>query len=190
NNYFGNCRARGILITTPKPVLVENNVFESSGAAILIAGDATTWYESGSCLDVVIRNNYFGESCLTSLYGGGDAIISIHPEVDLPNKGLPFHKNISIVENTFQTSDAPILYAFCSQSINFSKNNIVRNYSYTPWNNETAMLTFAYCCDVLVGENKLIGDVLNPIVSISNMNLQDILQLGKEQLKIEMLEKE
>lgn len=35
-----SCRARGILVSTPGKVLIERNYFESSGSAILIAGDA------------------------------------------------------------------------------------------------------------------------------------------------------
>jgi hypothetical protein len=40
NNRFGSCRARGVLISTPGRVVIEENVFESSGSAILVAGDA------------------------------------------------------------------------------------------------------------------------------------------------------
>ena len=40
NTFFGSCRARGLLVTTPGKVVIENNIFESSGSAILIAGDA------------------------------------------------------------------------------------------------------------------------------------------------------
>ena len=42
---FGSCRARGILVTTPRKVLIDLNEFESSGSAILISGDANGWYE-------------------------------------------------------------------------------------------------------------------------------------------------
>lgn len=53
HSFFGSNRARGLLVTTPGKVLIENNVFESSGSAILIAGDANGWYESGAvrCAD-------------------------------------------------------------------------------------------------------------------------------------------
>jgi hypothetical protein len=44
-------------------VLIENNRFPSSGSAILIAGDANAWYESGAVRDVTIRGHVFGESC-------------------------------------------------------------------------------------------------------------------------------
>lgn len=56
NNIVRNNRARGSLFTTPERVLVEGNLFDhSSGSAILLAGDAQGWYESGACHEVVIR---------------------------------------------------------------------------------------------------------------------------------------
>ena len=55
NSFFGSCRARGLLVSTPGKVVIENNVFESSGSAILIAGDANYWYESGAVKDVLIK---------------------------------------------------------------------------------------------------------------------------------------
>ena len=53
NSFIGSCRARGILISTPGKALIENNIFESSGSAILIAGDANYWYETGAVKDVM-----------------------------------------------------------------------------------------------------------------------------------------
>jgi hypothetical protein len=79
NTWFGSCRARGLLISTPGRVVIENNDFVSSGAAILIAGDANGWYESGAVQDVLIRGNRFHPSCLTSWYQFGEGIISILP---------------------------------------------------------------------------------------------------------------
>ena len=34
-NRFGSCRARGVLVSTPKPVRIADNLFQSSGSAIL-----------------------------------------------------------------------------------------------------------------------------------------------------------
>ena len=68
NSFFGSNRARGILMSTPGKVVIENNVFESSGSAILIPGDANGWYESGAVTDVLIRNNVFNDPCMTSMY--------------------------------------------------------------------------------------------------------------------------
>ncbi|MEA3462748.1 MAG: hypothetical protein U9R49_12755, partial [Bacteroidota bacterium] len=51
DNRFMSCRARGILVSTPGKVVIEGNHFESSGSAILIAGDANNWYETGAVKD-------------------------------------------------------------------------------------------------------------------------------------------
>lgn len=178
NNYFGSCRARGILITTPKAVLVENNVFDSAGAAILMAGDACGWYESGNCRDVTIRGNYFGESCQTSMYGGGDAVISLHPSVKQPSIKKPFHRNIRITDNTFQTADYPVLYAYCTKDISFVCNNIIRSYVTEPWNALHTMLTFDCCSGVTVGDNHIIGAVLGQNIGIARMEDDGVTQIG------------
>ena len=68
NSFFGSCRARGLLVSTPGKVVIENNVFESSGSAILIAGDANYWYESGAVKDVLIKGNDFRYPCMSSMY--------------------------------------------------------------------------------------------------------------------------
>jgi hypothetical protein len=57
NSHFKSGRARGLLVSTPGKVVIENNIFESSGSAILIAGDANNWFESGAVTDVLIKNN-------------------------------------------------------------------------------------------------------------------------------------
>src|SRR5699024_10449738 len=59
-NTIRNNRARGTLFSTPKSVVVEDNFFDHThGAAILLAGDANGWYETGMTHDVLIRNNRF-----------------------------------------------------------------------------------------------------------------------------------
>ncbi|HEY0868533.1 MAG TPA: hypothetical protein VGE01_14205, partial [Fimbriimonas sp.] len=70
---FGPVRARGLLVSTPGKVLIEDNHFRSSGSAILIAGDANQWYESGAVKDVTIRRNRF-DNCLTSTYQFCEAV--------------------------------------------------------------------------------------------------------------------
>ncbi|MDX1285953.1 MAG: right-handed parallel beta-helix repeat-containing protein, partial [Draconibacterium sp.] len=77
DSHFKNCRARGLLISTPGEVRIENNIFESSGSAILIAGDANGWFESGAVTDVLIKGNTFTDLCNTSSYQFCEGIISV-----------------------------------------------------------------------------------------------------------------
>lgn len=37
NSFFGSCRARGLLVSTPGKVIIENNIFESS------VGNLNSW---------------------------------------------------------------------------------------------------------------------------------------------------
>lgn len=160
NNHFGACRARGVLCCTPKPVLIENNLFESAGAAILIPGDACTWYESGRCRDVTIRGNYFAPGCLRSEYLSGDAIISIHPELPAPRADRPCHTNITVENNTFHTADGRVLYALCTSGLRFCGNRIVRSYALPPRGEENPLVTTRCCTGVAVSRNRLVGDVV------------------------------
>lgn len=152
-NVFGGVRARGLLVSTPKKVLVEDNTFRSSGSAILIPGDANGWYESGAVTDVTIRRNRF-ENCLTSPYQFCDAVISICPEI--PQDGGPaFHRNIRIVDNVFITFQKPVLWAKSVDGLEFSGNSIEWSYAYKPWHGNDAGLTFIDCKNVTVKGNLL-----------------------------------
>ena len=60
NCEFKEVPTRGILVTTRKPIVIENNTFDGmSMAGIYISDDAQGWYESGPVRDVTIRNNTF-----------------------------------------------------------------------------------------------------------------------------------
>ena len=81
DNVIRNNRARGALFSTPKDVLVEDNLFDhTSGTAILLCGDCNGWFETGACRNVVIRRNHF-VNALTNMFQFTDGIISIYPEI-------------------------------------------------------------------------------------------------------------
>jgi polygalacturonase len=160
NNDFESNRARGLLVSTPGRVLIENNRFQSSGSAILIAGDANAWYESGAVRDVTIRGNVFGEACLSSPYQFGEGIISIDPEIPRPNPAYPFHRNIRIEDNEFHPSDYPVLYAKSVDGLTFSGNRVTRSRLFEPVHRRKATLTFEACRRVRVERNQLGEDVL------------------------------
>lgn len=150
---FGRVRARGLLVSTPGKVLVEDNTFLSSGAAILIAGDANGWYESGAVTDVSIRRNRFID-CNTSGYQFGEAVISIFPEIPKLAE-QPFHRNIRIEDNQFLAFDAPILWAKSVGGLTFRSNVVRASGAYPPRMKDRPALTFIGCQDVLVVGNKV-----------------------------------
>jgi hypothetical protein len=161
NCYFGSCRARGILVSTPRKVVIENNVFESSGCAILIPGDANYWFESGACKDVTIHKNHFTDGCMISMYQFCEGVISICPVIPAPQMDKPFHENIRIEENTFHVFDAPVLYALSVQGLTFQNNTVIRSFAYKPWHPRHAMATLKACTDVQIADNRFVGDVLS-----------------------------
>lgn len=60
NCKFREIPTRGVLVTSRKPIVIENNAFcKLSMAPIYISCDANNWYESGRVEDVLIRNNKF-----------------------------------------------------------------------------------------------------------------------------------
>ena len=143
NNTIRNNRARGTLFSTPQKVVVENNLFDhTSGCAILLCGDCNGWYETGACRNVLIRNNRF-INALTSQFQFTNAVISIYPEIpNLDGQKLLFHGGkksaIRIVDNVFETFDAPILYAKSIDGLLFRNNKIVKNNDFKPmhWNKD------------------------------------------------------
>ena len=138
-NVVRNNRARGALFSSPRHTICEDNLFDhTSGTAILLCGDCNGWYESGSCKDIVIRNNKF-VNALTSYYQFTNAVISIYPEIPrLNDQQQYFHSNILIENNKFTTFDEPILYAKSVDGLTFRKNKIKRSKAYAPfhWNKE------------------------------------------------------
>lgn len=185
NSRFKSCRARGILISTPGSVVIQNNIFESSGSAILIAGDANNWFESGAVKDVLIKKNKFLDPCMTSNYQFSEAIISIYPEIPKPDPKKPFHKNIRIEENEFFPYDYPVLYAKSVEGLAFKGNTLTRSTRFTPYHHRKFTFSFEECRNVLIEANKYIGDILGRNVSLKNMDKKEIKISAGEGLKYE-----
>lgn len=175
NSNFRSCRARGILISTPGKVLIENNIFESSGSAILIAGDANNWYESGAVKDVVIRKNKFLDPCMTSMYQFCEAIISIYPEIPkLNNTTKPFHRNITIEENEFHPFDYPVLYAKSVGGLKFNNNTLIKSDRFKPFHSRKFTFSFEACRKVEINSNIFTGDIPGKNISYILMDKNEI----------------
>ena len=155
NNIVRNNRARGSLFTTPERVLVEGNLFDhSSGSAILLAGDAQRWYESGACHEVVIRKNTFINN-LTSRYQFTNAIISIYPEVkQLDRQRDYYHRNVLIENNVFKTFDVPLLFAISTDNLKFINNKVIYNDEFKGWGQKP--FQFRRCANILIKDNKVL----------------------------------
>jgi len=185
NSYFGSNRARGILMTTPGKVIIENNIFESSGSAILIAGDANQWYESGAVKDVLIKGNIFRDQCMTSMYQFCEGIISIYPEIPKPELNKPYHRNIRIENNEFHPYDYPVLYAKSVDGLTFSGNRLVHSTRFEPFHTRKATFTFERCLNVGISGNSYEGEILGRNVILIDTPRKQVATGPGEKLKIE-----
>jgi hypothetical protein len=124
NSRFERTNTRGILLTTRRTILVENNTFFKTGMhAILIGDDATSWFESGAVSDVTIRNNTFTDCGYNS--APGNFIIAIAPENHQLVPGYYVHRNIRIENNIFTIYDYPVVSARSVENLVFKGNKII-----------------------------------------------------------------
>ena len=159
HNWIRNNRARGSLFSSPKRTVCTDNVFDhTSGTAILLCGDCNGWYESGSVRDLVIRNNTF-INALTNMFQFTNAVISIYPEIpQLDQQKGYFHGgkagSIVIEKNTFDTFDAPLLYAKSVNGLIFRKNKVFKNTDYKPFHKNQKTVWLEHCTQTEIEEPK------------------------------------
>ena len=136
---------RGFLITTRRPVVVEDNAFHATHMpGILIESDARGWFESGVVRDMVIRNNRF--------YHCGRAAIHIHPQNNVANSAV--HQNIRIEGNLIHARDTIAIEAASTSGLRVSGNTI---HTARPVEGE-AWLKIHDCTDVVVRENQILPE--------------------------------
>lgn len=154
-NTIRNNRARGSLFSTHHKVLVENNLYDHThGSAILIAGDANGWFETGPVMDILIRRNRF-INALTANYQFTNAIISIDPEIpDLKDQTKYYHHNIRIEDNYFDTFDRPLVYAKSVDGLTFKDNTIHYNNDYPAFHQNHYLFNFERVKNVRISRNK------------------------------------
>lgn len=156
-------RARGFLISTAGKVLIEDNVFHTPGAAILVAGDANHWFESGAVRDLVIRRNRF-ENCNYGVWGR--AAIDINPEIETAQRaGVRYHHNITIEDNTFIAFDRRILRGHCVDGIRVCRNRIEFSTTYPARNPEAPAFDLTECSGVEISGNLLSPQFESPSAS-------------------------
>ncbi len=139
--YFGKNRARGILTTTRGATVITKNRFETTGTAVMIAGDANHWYESGAVRDVTICENEF-INCNTNRWGKG--AIDIVPQIAEEADGY-YHKNIRIENNTFRVFDMPLVYAESVDGLRICGNHVEKTTAYPPKGLYTNELELTHC---------------------------------------------
>ncbi|MCQ6561736.1 alpha-1,3-galactosidase-related protein [Paenibacillus mendelii] len=119
-NHFKRIPTRGVLVTTRRKVIIEDNLFEGTQmSAVLIADDAASWFESGMVQDVHVRGNR-----IISCGEGDEPVIFIHPENTVVSAGSPVHCNITIEGNDIEMAGPQLLNAKSARNLILSGNRI------------------------------------------------------------------
>lgn len=167
-------RARGILISTPGRVLVENCRFSPMMAGIVICGDANYWYESGSTNDITIRN------CIFRNVGTGghspQAVLQIDPMISSEGRSNDsfYHRKISFTDNLVETFDSQLIYALSVGDLEI-RNNIFRNSgAYPPIFGNLAAIDVLNCGNVTIRDNDFSGWKKNAYISLHECRNADI----------------
>ncbi|MEV6843636.1 right-handed parallel beta-helix repeat-containing protein [Actinoplanes sp. NPDC051411] len=137
-NVFRNVPTRGVLVTTPKPVLITGNRFDGLPmASVYISADASGWYESGAVTDVTIRGNSFTRPA--------GPVIFVDPAVQVVDPAVPVHRGIVIEDNTFDIGDVTVLDARSVGGLRFT-GNVVNG----PDEREQPLVVFRGCSGIVV----------------------------------------
>lgn len=154
DNYFSRIDTRGILVTTPRKVVIKGNTFDRTGmSGILIEGDSRYWFESGPCNDVTITGNTFIECGYNNTADNpSGAVIGINPSNSVMDRNHPVHRNIRITDNIFRMIERPVIRAKSAGPILFEGNTVTGI--------KSAELLFNGCGDVVVKDN----DMPDPVI--------------------------
>ncbi len=143
-------RARGFLLSTPGRVVIEGNRFHVPGAAILIEGDASSWFEAGAVRDVSIRDNLF-EDCNFGVWG--QAAIQVTPGIAAAHRpDTRYHGNIRIEQNRFVAFDRRLVVAHCVDGLTFRDNSVTPSSAYPAQNADASPVTVEACSNVQIDD--------------------------------------
>ena len=171
NCRFQRTNTRGILLTTRRKILVENNTFYHTGmSAILVADDAASWFESGMVEDAAFTGNHF----IDCGYNNGGAVIAIEPENTEISHLKPVHRNIRIENNIFETYDYPIVHAKSVGGLTISGNKIIRTKVLSPMSGNKFTFNLNGCSGVVIMDNSIEGEVLGKNIYLGNMTPSEI----------------
>ncbi len=120
--YFGNNRARGLLLGSRAKMLIENNTFHTPGSALLLEGDARGWFEQAGVRNVIIRNNTF-DNCNFANWNKGTIGCGSGIDQEYFNSSY-YNRNLLIENNTFIIHRTPVVYLYSVDGITFRNNRI------------------------------------------------------------------
>jgi len=169
NSRFERTPTRGLLVTTRRKVVIQNNIFYHTGMSpVLIADDASSWFESGAVQDVTIQNNVF-EKCG---YNSGSGAICIAPENHELLPGKMVHRNIRIINNEFKMTNQALLSARSTDRLVFTGNKIVYT-DLLKGEKEIIAINLTACTNVLIEKNNFDLPAM-PFINMQKMNHADL----------------
>lgn len=143
-------RARGILLNSRGPTVVENNTFHTAGAAILFEGDARFWYEQAGVSDCMIRSNLF-DNCNYGVWG--HALIEVGAGIAPAFRASSrYNKNVRITGNTIRHFHPAVLSLYGVQGLTFASNTLEKTEAYPTWKPSAPRFDTPDCDDVQIAE--------------------------------------
>ncbi len=191
NNHFETISTRGILCTTRRKIVIENNTFKHMAMdAIYLSNDSRDWYESGPIKEAIIRNNTF---YVTKVGGANwrNAAIRIDPITfnnEIPDEDNPIHKNITIENNCFYMEHESVLSAKSTDGLTFVHNQI-NGYkpAYNQMNGNTILgeetpkkttkhlFELTSCGNVVISNNQYVKTI-EPTIIFSGMSEKQVIE--------------
>src|SRR5436190_3760440 len=169
NSRFERTTTRGLLVTTRRKVAIQNNIFYRTGMyPVLIADDASGWFESGAVQDMTIQNNVF-EECG---YNSGSGAICIAPENHELLPGKMVHRNIRIINNEFKMTNQALLSARSTDRLVFTGNKIVYS-DLLKGEKEIIAINLTACTNVLIERNNFDLPAM-PFINMQKMTNADL----------------
>jgi hypothetical protein len=142
-------RARGFLLNCRGKTVIEDNIFNVPGTALLFEGDARFWFEQAGVRDCVIRNNLF-DNCNYGVWGRATIEVAAGIEETYRAKSR-YNRNILIEGNTFRCYDHyPVLKAYSVDGLVFRNNTIEYTNEYPSQNLNLDTFEITDCDNVLI----------------------------------------
>lgn len=159
NCKFSHIPTRGILCTTRKKVVIENNTFDSMAmASIYLSNDSNNWYESGPIRDMTIQGNTFYIKRSPQREWKDKGAIFVDPIVKGKGTDKPIHHNITIRNNRFMMEHDNVVKAKNVKGLTFENNTVVKIKSKDADETIKAFV-LTDCSEVNIGENSFDSDV-------------------------------
>ena len=135
-NRFGRNRPRGVLMNSPKHVVIRDNVFYTSSSAIQFKGGPWFWGESGAVCDVLIEGNLFDDCG----YADRSATIVMDQVLEHRDHGVPYHRNLTVRGNTFRQFSNRMASFRLLKGLTMVENTFIKTDTYADSGNDSQII--------------------------------------------------